>query len=103
MSIVPGKLPRKVPPQVEKTVERLLSVQRPVVLLHIHSIRRRNPNASPAQVIKILETRSLTAVTAGGAARCTIIRHMLASVHPLTRLDPALKDGARLQRARRRR
>ena len=68
MSVVPGKIPRNLPPQVEKGVERLLSVQRPVVLLHIHSIRRRNPDASPAQVIKILETRYLTAVTAGGAA-----------------------------------
>lgn len=68
MSIVPGKLPRNTPPQVEKGVERLLSVQRPIVLLHIRSIRRRNPDASPAQVIKILENRYLTAVTAGGAA-----------------------------------
>ena len=68
MSVAPGKLPRNLPPQVGKGVERLLSVQRPVVLLHIQSIRRRNPNASPAQVIKILETRYLTAVTAGGAA-----------------------------------
>ncbi|MFM9920075.1 hypothetical protein [Lacisediminihabitans sp. H27-G8] len=68
MSVVPGKLPRKTSPQVEKGVERLLSVQRPVVLLHIRSIRRRNPDASPAQVIKILETRYLAAVTAGGAA-----------------------------------
>lgn len=68
MSVVPGKLPRNTPPQVAKGVERLLSVQRPVVLLHIRSIRRRNPDASPAQVIKILETRYLAAVTAGGAA-----------------------------------
>jgi len=59
---------RNTPPQVEKGVERLLSVQRPVVLLHIRSIRRRNPDASPSQVIKILETRYLAAVTAGGAA-----------------------------------
>ena len=68
MSVVPGKLPRNTPPQVAKGVERLLSVQRPVVLLHIRSIRHRNPDASPAQVIKILETRYLAAVTAGGAA-----------------------------------
>ncbi|QNE46260.1 hypothetical protein F1C58_04600 [Glaciihabitans sp. INWT7] len=68
MSVVPGKPPRKNSAQVEKGVERLLSVQRPVVLLHIRSIRRRNPDASPAQVIKILESRYLAAVTAGGAA-----------------------------------
>jgi hypothetical protein len=68
MSIVPGRVPRNTPPQVEKGVERLLSVQRPVVLLHIRGIRRRHPEASPAQVIKILEARYLAAVTAGGAA-----------------------------------
>jgi hypothetical protein len=59
---------RSTPAQVEKGIERLLSVQRPVVLVHLRSIRRRNPHASPAQVIKILETRYLAAVTTGGAA-----------------------------------
>jgi hypothetical protein len=68
VNVVPGMPARNTPPQVEKGVERLLSVQRPVVLLHIRSIRRRNPDASPSQVIKILETRYLAAVTAGGAA-----------------------------------
>jgi len=62
VTIVPGG------PQVERGVERLLSVQRPVVLAHIRSIRRRHPGASPAQVITILEKRYLTAVTSGGAA-----------------------------------
>jgi hypothetical protein len=54
--------------QVEKGLERLLSVQRPVVLAHIRAIRRRNPNATPAQVVAILERRYLAAVTSGGAA-----------------------------------
>ena len=62
MTIVPGG------PQVERGVERLLSVQRPVVLAHIRGIRRRHPGATPAQVITILEKRYLTAVTTGGAA-----------------------------------
>lgn len=48
--------------------ERVLSVQRPVVLAHIRGIRRRNPNASPARVIQILERRYQAAVTTGGAA-----------------------------------
>lgn len=48
--------------------ERVLSVQRPVVLAHIRGIRRRNPNASPARIIQILERRYQTAVTTGGAA-----------------------------------
>jgi hypothetical protein len=46
----------------------VLSVQRPVVLAHIRSIRRRWPDADPAQVLRILERRYLAAVTGGGAA-----------------------------------
>ena len=65
---LPEAQARSTPAQVEKGIERLLSVQRPVVLVHIRSIRRRNPHASPTQVIKILETRYLLAVTTGGAA-----------------------------------
>jgi hypothetical protein len=68
VTTVPGSAQPATPAQVAKGVERLLSVQRPVVLLHIRSIRRRNPHASPAQVIRILEKRYLAAVTTGGAA-----------------------------------
>lgn len=56
------------PPQVERGIEKLLSVQRPVVLAHLRSIRKRNPDASPERVIAILERRYLAAVTSGGAA-----------------------------------
>ena len=68
MSTVPSSPARNTPPRVAKGVDQLLSLQRPVVLAHIRRIRHRNPDASPAQVIKILETRYLVAVTAGGAA-----------------------------------
>ncbi len=54
-------------PRVAQGLDRLLSVQRPVVLAHIRSIRSSRPGASPAQVIAILERRFLTAVTSGGA------------------------------------
>jgi hypothetical protein len=47
--------------------DRLLSVQRPIVLAHLKSIRRGRPDASPDQIIRILERRYLTAVTTGGA------------------------------------
>nr|WP_232842384.1 hypothetical protein [Terrimesophilobacter mesophilus] len=47
--------------------DRLLTTQRPAVLAHIRSIRKRHPDASPARVIQILERRYLTAVTSGGA------------------------------------
>lgn len=66
MSIVPGDRPA--PAQVEKGIEKVLSVQRPVVLAYVRGIRRRNPGASPAQVVAILERHYLAAVTAGGAA-----------------------------------
>lgn len=55
-------------PAVARGIDALLSVQRPIVLAHIRSIRTRRPDASPTQVIGILERRYLTAVTAGGAA-----------------------------------
>jgi hypothetical protein len=48
--------------------DRLLSVHRPVVLAHLRSIRKRHPTASPDEVIRVLERRYVSAVTAGGAA-----------------------------------
>ena len=54
-------------PTLARGVDALLSVQRPVVLAHIRSIRGRRPDAGPAQIIGILERRYLTAVTTGGA------------------------------------
>jgi len=56
------------PAQVAKGLERLLSVQRPLVLAHVRSIRRRHPDATPAEVIRVIENRYLLAVTSGGAA-----------------------------------
>jgi hypothetical protein len=54
-------------PRAAQAFDKVLSVQRPVVLAHIRSIRKSKPDASPAQVIAILERRFLTAVTGGGA------------------------------------
>ncbi|MEO5535761.1 MAG: hypothetical protein ABIR17_11600 [Pseudolysinimonas sp.] len=54
-------------PAVMRSFDKVLSVQRPVVLAHIRSIRTSRPNATPAQIIAILERRYLTAVTTGGA------------------------------------
>ncbi len=68
MSIVPGVPPLAKTPAVDTGVEKLLSVQRPVVLAHIRSIRKRAPQATPAEVIRILERRYVIAVTTGGAA-----------------------------------
>lgn len=52
---------------IGRTLDRVLSVQRPVVLAHIRSIRRGKPDASPTEIIKTLERRYLAAVTTGGA------------------------------------
>ncbi|WP_243842177.1 hypothetical protein [Microbacterium hydrocarbonoxydans] len=55
-------------PIVVRGLDRVLSIQRPLVLAHIRSIRLRNPQATPAEIIRILERRYLAAVTTGGAA-----------------------------------
>jgi hypothetical protein len=55
-------------PQFARGFDGLLSVHRPVVLAHIRSIRKRHPQATPAELIRILEHRYLAAVTTGGAA-----------------------------------
>ncbi|MBX3104135.1 MAG: hypothetical protein KF867_04080 [Cryobacterium sp.] len=54
-------------PMTVRGLDRLLTTQRPVVIAHLRSIRRRHPNASPVDVINILERRYLAAVTTGGA------------------------------------
>ncbi len=55
-------------PMMVRGLDRVLSIQRPLVLAHIRSIRLRNPRATPAEIIRILERRYLAAVTTGGAA-----------------------------------
>jgi len=54
-------------PMVVRGIDRVLTVQRPVVLAHIRSIRRGKPHATPDEIIAILERRYLSAVTTGGA------------------------------------
>jgi len=54
-------------PRITRGIDAVLSVQRPVVLAHIRSIRSHRPDASPAQVQAMLERRYLLAVTSGGA------------------------------------
>lgn len=51
-----------------RSMDRVLAVQRPLVVAHIRSIRLRHPEATPEQIVSILESRYLTAVTTGGAA-----------------------------------
>lgn len=56
------------PRAVDATLDRFLGIQRPVVLAHLRSLRRRHPEASAAELATILERRYLAAVTTGGAA-----------------------------------
>ncbi|KQQ94550.1 hypothetical protein ASF62_10775 [Leifsonia sp. Leaf325] len=58
----------ELPPRLVRTIDFGLGVQRPAVLAHIRSIRRRNPDATPAQLVRILERRYMAATTTGGAA-----------------------------------
>ena len=55
-------------PRMIRGIDRVLAIQRPIVVAHLRSIRRRNPDASPTELIRILERRYLAAVTTGGAA-----------------------------------
>lgn len=51
-----------------RALDSVLKVQRPAVLAHLRSIRLRHPDATPADVLRSLEKRYLTAVTGTGAA-----------------------------------
>lgn len=55
-------------PRTVRALDRVLAIQRPVVLAHLRSIRLRHPEASAADIVRILERRYLAAVTTGGAA-----------------------------------
>ena len=54
-------------PVTERSLDRLLAVQRPPVLAHLRRIRKKYPHATPDQIVRVLETRYLATVTAGGA------------------------------------
>jgi len=55
-------------PRVIRMLDRVLAVQRPVVIAHLRSIRLRHADASTQQIVRMLERRYLATVTTGGAA-----------------------------------
>lgn len=61
----PGAPP--VDPLLIRGLRAAMSAQRPAVLLHIRSIRRQYPAATPEQVVRILERRFLNSITLTGA------------------------------------
>jgi hypothetical protein len=58
----------ELPSGVNRGIDRVMAIQRPAVLAYIRGLRRRNPNATPEQLVRILERRYVAAVTGGGAA-----------------------------------
>ena len=55
-------------PRTIRALDRVLQVQRPVVIAHLRSIRLRHPEATTAEIVRMLERRYLATVTTGGAA-----------------------------------
>ncbi|GAA2102673.1 hypothetical protein [Brevibacterium salitolerans] len=55
-------------PRARGLLQRALSVQRPVVLAYVRTVRRRHPDASPAEIADILRRHYLTVATSSGAA-----------------------------------
>jgi len=56
------------PRALDAKLDRVLAIQRPVVIAHLRSIRRRHPDATADELARILERRYVAAVTSGGAA-----------------------------------
>lgn len=55
-------------PFLVRALDRVLAIQRPAVVAHLRSVRLRHPDATAAEIIRILERRYLATVTTGGAA-----------------------------------
>lgn len=55
-------------PRAIRALDGVLRVQRPAVIAHLRSIRLRHPDATTAEIVRMLERRYLAAITTGGAA-----------------------------------
>lgn len=51
-----------------RMLERVLDTQRPLVVAHLRSLRRKRPDLTPDQMLRRIEKQYLTAVSGGGAA-----------------------------------
>jgi len=53
-----------VDPRMVRVLQAIMSSQRPAVIAHVRRLRRRSPDASPDEIIRMLERHYLTLVTA---------------------------------------
>ncbi|CAG7845240.1 hypothetical protein USB125703_01498 [Pseudoclavibacter triregionum] len=56
------------PKGIERILNRVLSVQRPLVVRQIRGLRAKHPDATPAELARIIEKQYLNSVTATGGA-----------------------------------
>lgn len=61
-------LPAYVEDVLDAALDKALRVQRPAIVAYLNRVRARRRDAGPAEVVRLLERRYLTAVTAFGAA-----------------------------------
>lgn len=61
-------LPAYVEDALDTALDKALAVQRPVIISYLNRVRARRRDATPEEVVKLLERRYLAAVTAVGAA-----------------------------------
>ncbi|WP_427870260.1 hypothetical protein [Leucobacter luti] len=101
---------------VEKALDRVLAVQEPLVLAHLRRASSKRPDATPAELVRMLERRFLATVTVGGGAvgaaaaipgvgtatslalsgaetigfveASALFAHSVSEVHGISRLDP---------------
>ena len=60
-------VPKRVEKALDAALDRALAVQRPVVAAYVSRVRRRNPDATPEEVVAQLERRYLATVVGTGA------------------------------------
>lgn len=53
---------------IMRVLDRILETQRPLVVAHLRSLRRKQPHLTPEQMLTRIEKQFLTAVSSGGAA-----------------------------------
>lgn len=58
----------KLPDDFQDKVFKAIAVQRPAVGAYVKEVRRKNPGATPAQVMKIIESQYVATTTAASAA-----------------------------------